>query len=462
MPATDVESTRPGDDAGEATEEAADGTDDATDGGEPLPPPGGGARSLVSARIARYAVLGPILLVSAQVLINYFFLQLPSALVAKMGRDPAAYHRYLTSRGAFSDLYTLYWHSKLYLHPVPYVNVQIGYPVVLGMYMTAAAALTHGVRTYFALSSLGLWVCAVGSVCCLWSLSKKSAWIFSACPMLLVFSLLNWDLLAIVFMLLGWHAWTRDRPVQAALWLTLGTFTKLYPIFLLTFCGVELVRRWRFGQIALGVVVRYLAAACALALALNLPFVILAPSNWASFFTYNSERNQHVSIVYWLHILSATTLRPQRTMSSRRSSGWRSLPACTPCGGAGQRQGVSAVVFAVFLVMQKVYSPQYTLWLVPFGLLAEWEFWSICVVSMVGLGNYISAATSIYLRGHDPRLADWFARTIQPLERDTRLACIVVVTAASALGPAVRRRLDKQKEGGELQSASAPLPVVES
>lgn len=418
---------------------------------------------LTSRRWERFAILGPIALVTCQVVMNFLHLELPAALVAKHGTRPFAYHRYLSKRGAYSDIYTLYWHHHLYLHPVPYLDVRIEYPVVLGLYMTTAAALTHGIRAYFLLSSLGLYVCAVGSVCCLWSYSRRAAWIFSISPLLLVFSLLNWDLLAIFLMLLGWHAWTRNRYGLAAFWMMLGTCAKVYPVFLLLYCGVELLRRWRRREMRGALAARYWVVAVAVALAVNAPFVILARKNWEYFFVYNDKRNQYVSIIYWLHILS-----PSASLATANDVFGGVVAAAVLVGIYVAWRGVApekvaAIVFCVFLVMQKVYSPQYTLWLIPFALLAVWQFWSIVALSMVGLANYSSATINILFRWRYTRAARWYARNIEPLDRDVRLAVIVIVALAAIAVPYFERWLRKRAEAAPpAASGEAMLPAAES
>src|SRR5581483_11924161 len=103
-------------------------------------------------------------------------------------------------------------------------------------------ALTHGVGTFLRLNALGLWACALGCTYVLWSIDRRAAWRFALCPLLLVFSLINWDLFAILLMLLGWRAFVRGRYAAAGAWLALGVFAKLFPVFLLAFCVVELAR----------------------------------------------------------------------------------------------------------------------------------------------------------------------------------------------------------------------------
>lgn len=400
---------------------------------------------------------------TAQVVANYVHLELPSQLVAGLAHhslrgQALAYHRYLTARGAYSDLYTLYWHHHLYTHPIPYIDVRIEYPVVIGLYMTAAAALTHGVRAYFLLSSIGLWVCTVGSVCCLWTVSRRAAWIFSLCPLLLVFSLLNWDMLAIFFMLLGWCAWRRERYGQASFWLALGTCTKLYPAFLLVFCAVALVRRWRRQEENGLSVIRYGLVAVLTAAATNVPFMVLATKRWAYFFVMNKDRNQYVSIVYALHILSRGSPRAvANDVFVAVVLGAVAVGCYLVWRGVGPVQ-VAAVAFCIFLLMQKVYSPQYTLWLIPLALLAEWELWTIAALSLVGLSDYSSAAVNNYLRMKSQAITNWYATHMEPFNKDVRLgvlALVAVYVVARALYERAERRRGELPRPHGLPSLSA-------
>jgi uncharacterized membrane protein len=387
----------------------------------------------------RHALVLALLLVTAQVLADYLFLRLPPALVAAHPGQPTVFHHYLVTRGAYSDLYTLYWQHKLYNHPVPYLDIRIQYPVLLGMYMTAAAAVTHSVGSYFVVSGLGLWASAVTCVCCLWSVSRRAALLFAASPILLVFSLLNWDLFAIALMLLGWRAWQRDRPVVAALWFTLGTFAKLYPGLLLFFCGVELVRRWRKGERPGRAVVAYAGTAVVAAGVINLPFMVMAYHRWRYFFLFNKDRNAHMSIVDWLHIVTSST-SPQLANGIVEAA----LAATLGLGAVALWRGasverVAASAFVIVLMMQKTYSPQYALWLVAFALVAGWETWTIALANMLGFANYSSAAVTNYLMHTSDRVATWYSAHVQPFQRDVRLTVLTVVVVGSSL--AVRRRL---------------------
>jgi hypothetical protein len=400
--------------------------------------PGGLAPWTRAAR--RLGILGPMLLCTAQVAFNYLRLDLPASFVARHRSDPRAYHLFLASHFAYSDLYTLFWHHHLYRHPLPYIDIRIEYPVVLGLYMTAAAGLTTGVKAYFLLSSIGLWACALGCVWCLWGVSKRAAWAFALSPLLLVFSLLNWDLVGILFMLLGWRAWRRDRYLLSALFLTIGTFAKLYPIFLLFFCFVALARRAQQGRVAWAVLGRFLAVAAAAGAMLNLPFVFIDERRWAYFYVFNEERNQRVSVLYWWHILTA------HSSAVLANDLWAALVLALVAVGAlliwrgSDATKVAAVSFVFFLALQKVYSPQYLLWAFVFAVIAEWDGWALAAISLVGLAGYSSAALLEYLGAHSPLTAIWYARNVKPLERDLRLSLLLATGTVAAMKGRVRER----------------------
>jgi len=64
-------------------------------------------------------------------------------------------------------------------------------------------------------------------------------------------------------------------------------------------------------------------------------------------------------------------------------------------GGSVER--AAAFTFVVFLLVNKVYSPQYTLWLFVMALVAEWPGWTLLLLSVVGLADYYGTFASFYI-----------------------------------------------------------------
>jgi hypothetical protein len=352
--------------------------------------------------------------------------------------------------GLISDLHSLYYGRHLNLHPWPYIDARIEYPVLLGVYMTAAAALTHSLAGYLLLSRLGLWACGVGCVLVLWPQSRRAAWCFAASPLLLVFSVLNWDVFAIFLMLLGWRAWRRDHYALAALWLTLGTFAKLYPAFLLLFCFVALLRRWRDGIASRRDTVRYAVAAVATAAIVNGPFAVIAPRNWLYFWKFNASRNSHQDLLAWLGLLRHASLQSTNTVLTAV------VLAATAVGVLAvwrrhKLEHVVALVFFLFMLMQKVYSPQYALWLLAYAVIADWEVWTVALLSLMGIVGYTNAVIAIQLIAQHHRVfAGWYQLHIFPLDHALRM----LTTLGVGLGMVVRRLRPRlalaQQLGGDL------------
>lgn len=339
--------------------------------------------------------------------------------------------------GLISDLRSLYWSHRLARDPVPYVDVRIEYPVMIGLFMTAAAAVTHGVMEYLRVSSVALWACAVGTVCALWGASRRAAWSFALSPLLLVFSLLNWDLLAILFMAVGWLAWTRDRYAIAAACLTLGVFTKLYPIFLLAFCFAALVRRRADGAADDRDLIRFAGVAVLTAAVVNVPFIVLAFHNWTYFWTFNSGRTEHADLLSWLGLLQhhpASTANAVLVVVTV-AAGTAGLVAVWRRASPAH---VAAVVFFVYMLFQKVNSPQYTLWLVAFAAIDEWDPWTIVALSLAGLVDYAGAAIHIELVRDHSNLGYWYVQHLydkdQALRLITTLVCVIATVARRDLG----------------------------
>lgn len=387
----------------------------------------------MTAAAGKIRVLGllvPLALVSAQTLIDY--------------------HTWLISGPDH-----LYFLRGLYRHPFPYVDTRIEYPVLTGIFMTVPAALTHGVEGYLRLTSIGLWACAAGCTYVLWTISRRAAWCFALCPLLIAVSLINWDLFAILLMLLGWRAYIRQRYGAAGAWLALGVFAKLFPVFLFAFCLAELVRRWRSRTAASGQdLVRFVLAAISASVVANVPFMVAAFHNWLYFWRFNSLRNDHSGLLCWLHILSHASLGTTNAVLSAIVLVAAAIGAVAIWRGAWVAH-VAAVVFFVFMLMEKVYSPQYTLWLVVFALIAEWEPWTIAVLSVMGLVDYANAAVHIALVAHHSSLLRWYDQHIYNSNQGLRLMTILVVTAVTLY------RTDYRGRGSE-GAGIEPGPAIDA
>ncbi|MBY3553723.1 DUF2029 domain-containing protein [Modestobacter lapidis] len=299
----------------------------------------------------------------------------------------------------YSDSVPLFGLHGLGTGQVPYLDSQVEYPVLTGGFMQVAAVLARGydrfaaeagplpavvpVQSYYVATALLLSLCALLVIRAVVGLAGRRPWdaaMVGLSPLLFVHAFTNWDLFAVALATLGMWAWARRHPVLAGLLIGLGTAAKLYPVLLL---GVLFVLCLRAGR--LGSWLRAALAAAGAWLAVNLPVAVLAPDNWGRFFALNGSRPADPDTLWniALHVTGNRILDGALTAGESPSVlnavvavllaglaagvGWLAL-------AAPLRPRVAQLAFllvAGFLLVNKVWSPQYSLWLLPLAVLAR-------------------------------------------------------------------------------------------
>ena len=201
----------------------------------------------------------------------------------------------------------------------------------------------------------------------------------AASPCVAATALINWDLLPVALTALGVLFWARRRPGLAGVFWGLGMAAKLYPLFLLgplLFLCLRSDRMRAFGQMLLCFAISWFL--------MNLPALWLAPDNWLSFWTFNSDRSGDLGSIWYVLSLAGHPVENLNELAL--------LIFLVLCVGiaalilvAPRRPRMGQVMFlvlAAFLLTNKVYSPQYVLWLLPFVVLARpvWRDWLIFTV----------------------------------------------------------------------------------
>ena len=259
--------------------------------------------------------------------------------------------------------------------------------------------MTIEVNNYFLVTALFL--CAFGLLATwfLAGINPRRPWDalpFVLSPCLLLTGLINWDLLAVALVAGALWAWARDRPVLTGVMIGLGTAAKLYPLFLL---GAILVVAWRRGRLRdFGVAA---GSAVAAWLLVNLPAWLTGREEWAVFWRFNSERGADLGSVW----LALTHRGFSFTPGTINAWSWAIFGAvCVGVALLGLRvrrtprvAQLAFLVVAGFLLVNKVYSPQYVLWLLPLAVLAR-PRWRDLLIWQAGELLYLLAVWS-YLGG---------------------------------------------------------------
>ena len=105
----------------------------------------------------------------------------------------------------------------------------------------ASGDLHERTVTYFDVNAIGVvlcWIVLVVATAYTARGRSRDALLVALAPGIILTSMLNWDLWAVMLAALALWAWTAGRPTLAGLLIGLGTATKLYPLF---FFGAILV-----------------------------------------------------------------------------------------------------------------------------------------------------------------------------------------------------------------------------
>ncbi|PZF83716.1 glycosyltransferase family 87 protein [Jiangella anatolica] len=294
----------------------------------------------------------------------------------------------------YSDVAFLYRERGLVDGLVVYRDSLLEYPVLTGAVMQATAAAAAGLYdafggdgglppaiaesvVFFDLTAVLMAICAIGVVVATARTVPRRPWdgvLVAASPLLLLSAYVNWDLLAVLATSLAIWAWSRERPVLAGVLIGLGAALKLYPALLL---GVLVLvalrspeRRAALRDAALAVV-----AAVAAWSATNLPVAWWAPDGWREFFTFNADRAADFGSTWFAVDLLAPDLLPEFIDSLvvlAAAVALLLIAALALTAPAPPRVAQLAfLAVAAFLLVNKVWSPQYSLWLLPLAVLAR-------------------------------------------------------------------------------------------
>lgn len=293
----------------------------------------------------------------------------------------------------YSDVPFLYRERGLADDLVPYRDTALEYPVLTGavMYGTAIAAqavagvtdtdasdpaLTESVR-FYEITAVLMAVLALVVVVATARTVRRRPWdamLVAASPVLLLSAVINWDLLAVACMSLAILAWTRERPGLTGLLIGLGAAAKLYPILLLGPILLVALRSRRRGE-ALGKAALATGSAAVTWAAVNVPVYLWAPDGWLAFWEFNRDRGAEFGSL-WLGIdLLAPDILPERIDVLVVGAALLALVGVVALSlMAPEPPRMAQLAFlavAAFVLVNKVWSPQYALWLLPLAVLAR-------------------------------------------------------------------------------------------
>jgi uncharacterized membrane protein len=276
----------------------------------------------------------------------------------------------------YSDIVPLYGSEALQGNRLPYLDHCDGvcdeYPVVTMYAMRLAAYPVNSYPGFFYSNVFLLSIAAFVTAFALYRMVGMRALYFALAPTLIVYGFMNWDLIAVAFAAVGTLAFVRRRDATSGIMLGLGAAAKLFPAFLLVpFAAERLRQRERMRALSL---VWWAVWGW---LVVNGPFMTLAFHRWSTFFTFNKGRGADFDSLWFI---ACDHLHGRACLSTKWVNNWSVFAFVV----------LSALVWAVrvrrdpdmprwqlgfpilvaFLLTNKVYSPQYGVWLLPWFALA--------------------------------------------------------------------------------------------
>jgi hypothetical protein len=312
------------------------------------------------------------------------------------------YGPWALSRGIYDDVIKLtfdhYVRPGHFIHPVPYLDDRIEYPVLLGFTLWLPTWLPGGPASWFAATGVLTAAATFGSIALIRRQHPASVWWIAASPALLLDGAINWDLIGIVFLVGGVVWFGEHRYGLSGASTAVGTFFKLFPVVVAPMALSALGSRWWHsisrsdrptgegrdpgvdGDVNVPGpgrnLVRWLVPFTVISVVVAVPFLVLAPSNTLWFVRFNSIRPQKDSIweVKFLadsavgnHIINtASLLVVVAAMAYGAWMVWR-----TPVHHQARAVSLAtAMVVIVWMAVNKIWNPQYVLWVFAVGALA--------------------------------------------------------------------------------------------
>ncbi len=397
------------------------------------------------------------------------------------------------SHACYNDIYPLYFGEGLSDNKIPYWDAhavsddlpghptgEVEYPVMIGVAMEVGSLGTRLLypsdergQGFIDLTWLMLTIAAVIAVIATALTNRRRIWdaaMVAAAPSLILAGLINWDLLAVAMTSLGILAWSRKRNFLAGVLLGLAVATKFYPIVLFL---PLLLLCWRARQLR-----AFWTAAAGAAIAwavVDIPLAITRSEGWFRFYYFSRTRGADWGSIWYVFSRPETLpifghrinffgwnyTTNQLNLYEAAAIAIAFLGVCWIALAARRRPRLPQLCFltlAFFLVLNKVYSPQYVLWLLPFVVLARprWRaflVWQAAeIIYFLGIWMYLLGDPS----GRTGKGLEYGPYSISLAIRDISVLALCVLVIIDILRPegdVVRADGSDDPAGGVLDGA---------
>jgi uncharacterized membrane protein len=272
---------------------------------------------------------------------------------------------------------------------IPYLQAgpshqYLEYPVLTGAFMQLAAMITSGINvalggidkvtTFFDVNVVLLFIPLAIAVAATALTVRRRPWdaaMVALAPTMILAATVNWDLLPLAFAGVALVLWSRRHPFAAGILLGLAVAAKFYPVLFLFGFLLLAARtgRWQaFWRLTAGTVIAWLVV--------NVPVALANYDGWVTFYRFSNTRGVDFGSIWFM--ATEAGLRGVRPDLLNLVATGSFVVLCAGIAwialSAPRRPRLAPILFliiAAFVLTNKVYSPQYSLWLVPLAVMAR-------------------------------------------------------------------------------------------
>jgi uncharacterized membrane protein len=306
--------------------------------------------------------------------------------------------------GCYNDVMPFWTGREVDKGRIPYLQTRMEYPVLTGAQIWAEGAAT---RLLFGGQArdwefLGVVVVANALLAALVlrmfvraGLDAPRLWAWALAPPLVLYLGHNWDMAAAALAVAALLLARAGRLVPAAGMAALGTAAKLFPVLALPLFGLSALfgdlRPWRERLLRAAAVTGAAIGAWAL---VNLPVALLAPDNWSEFYRFSQQRSGTAASSW--EILSNMGWWFTWIEDRNRYAAMLFLAGAAAIVALGWRRHRTHLwvlftpVLAWFMLTNKVYSPQFDLWLYPLLVMTAPRLWPLAWFALGDVAAYFA------------------------------------------------------------------------